>query len=96
MKTIRGKYIIKDRLQDTRQIPFEFIPCGKLFDYKDYRLVWEPDWVNSMIENKIIIKMIQICRNDDLKNWGGDLYLRSLTSIPEGVNVKAKHIYLKN
>ena len=98
---IREKYNIKDDYTTAnRQEAIEFIPTGMLFDYKSYELRWDdikPDWATPDVEDKIIRKMINICKKDDLSNYKGYLYLYSLTSIPEGTTLSAGgYLYLSS
>lgn len=89
---IRREFAIRDGVGHDRHAPFEFQPTTGLDDYASYELTWDagrPDWATPDIEQRVRDLMTAVVRSDDLADWHGNLWLLSLTSLPEGVTLSA-------
>ena len=94
---IREHYHIRDNggPAASRQCPVEYVPHSALDHWASYEFCFDafrPDWWTQEHTDSVI-RQFQADIHRLLKrkkwNWGGDLYLDSLTSLPEGVALSA-------
>ncbi len=84
---------VRNDLMDRYHTPVEYIPT--LLDFttwEGWKLQWdagEPEWADTEIEAEIIRQFREVISRDNLGQWGGNLYLGSLTAIPAGVTLSA-------
>ena len=96
---IRERHNIRDggTAGASRQSPCELIPVRGLFDLADMDFAWDaekPQWATSEIEAECARQLHRawLARWDAdrrVLDFGGDLYLYSLASLPEGVALSA-------
>ena len=93
-EAIREEYNIRDRLHD-HATPIELIPVRGMKKLDEMDLVYDagrPDWMSDDLEREARLQMWRAWRqrwDGDTFSSGGDLYLSSLTAIPEGVTISA-------
>ena len=91
-------------LADRASTLIELVPVDDLFDIGSYKLIFDdekPEWWKDWMEVKVRAKLKKVIKKkltleDGVIKYEGNLYLRSITSLPEGIefNVGGR-IYLK-
>ena len=102
---IRERHNIRDggTAGASRQSPCELIPVRGLFDLADMDFAWDaekPQWATSEIEAECARQLYRawLARWDAdrrVLDFGGYLDLRSLASLPEGVNIRSREMYYR-
>jgi len=101
---IRTKFRIRDdgTPAASRQTSLEYVPQKTLSNFASYKLVFDagqPDWWTQE-HTESAVRQFQ----DDIRriladpnglHWYGNLYLRSLTTLPKDAKITAGNVYFK-
>jgi hypothetical protein len=93
---IRKNNGLKEVSRNTqKQTPLEYVPCGSLDDFSKYEFKFDdsrPDWWTDDMTDSATVQFqtnIKLMLKEKILAYKGSLYLRSLTSLPEGVTLEA-------
>ena len=94
---IHAEFKIADNFQNNEHSSIEVVPTTDLINTDTWEIIFDtpkPNWWNSMVEEKVREKVKELHShywNPKTKTYTfkGYLYLRSLTSIPEGVTLNS-------